>query len=385
MKKIGLYIIAGMLGGIFALGGFLLIVPQQAQQVSAIESPDFGKMVNQMPKNLKMLGDAPADFTKAAKIGMPAVVHIHARQTGTTTNNREDRSMDLFREFFGDDFSPFGQMPMEGSGSGVIISKDGYIVTNNHVVEYADEVSVTLFDKRKFKANIIGTDPTTDLAVLKIEGHGMPTLKFSDSDRTKVGQWVMAVGNPFDLTSTVTAGIISAKGRSIDILGGGAAIESFIQTDAAVNPGNSGGALIDLEGNLVGINTAIMTRTGRFAGYSFAVPSNIVSKVVEDLMEYGSIQRGFIGINIRDLDADTASDLGLNITEGVHVISLVDDGAAIKAGLLPDDVIIAVNGKDVKSAPELQELVGRLRPGDEVQLDVNRLGEQKSFNVRLKK
>ncbi|MEM6722743.1 MAG: trypsin-like peptidase domain-containing protein [Bacteroidota bacterium] len=388
MKKFVGMTFSAVMGGLVALGIFIWVIGGV---------PDAGLLLDQNSQLVnetvvsRDLTTIPANFTKAASVGMPAVVHIQARETSTVTRNRnqqEDQSMELFREFFGDDFnfgSPFGQVPREGSGSGVIISKDGYIVTNNHVVEFANEIDVTLFDKRKYKAELVGTDPNTDLAVLKIEGNGLPNLNFADSDKTKVGEWVLAVGNPFDLTSTVTAGIISAKARSIDILGGGAAIESFIQTDAAVNPGNSGGALIDVEGGLIGINTAIMTRTGMFQGYSFAVPANIVEKVVDDLIQFGSTQRGFIGVNIRDLDAETANELGINIVEGVHVVSLVEDGAAIKAGVLPDDVITAVNGKNIKSAPELQEMIGRMRPGDIVLLDINRLGENHQLSVQLKK
>lgn len=380
MKQLTTLFIAALLGGMFALGGSLILSPETSK-VETIEQERFGKLAN---FNTGRIQNAPIDFVKAAEIGMPAVVHIAAKQTqARNAPSGYDKNLDdIFRDFM----NPLGgaPSPRQGTGSGVIVDQYGYIVTNNHVVEFADEFEVTLFDKRKFNAQLVGTDPTTDLAVLKIEGNMLPTLNYGNSDKAKVGEWVLAVGNPFDLTSTVTAGIISAKGRNIDILGGGSAIESFIQTDAVVNPGNSGGALIDVDGNLIGINTAIKTRTGSYAGYSFAVPSSIVQKIVEDLITHGSAQRGFLGINIDDLDDDTAKELGLNFSEGVYVVSLVSSGSAIKAGVLPGDVITGVNGVNVTSAPELQEQVGTKRPGDIVLLDVNRRGKEKTIKVLLK-
>ncbi len=378
MKQFTSLILAAILGGAIALGGFFYINKGEIANTQ-IEASLGKKVSNQSPTNF-ITNSTPEGFTMAAEKAMPAVVHIKARKTNRNTSRSNDPA-DLFREFFGDDF---GYGPQEGSGSGVIFRRDGYIVTNNHVVEGANELEVTLFDNRTFRAELIGRDPNTDLAVLKIDGTNFPMLDFSDSDGTKVGEWVLAVGNPFDLTSTVTAGIISAKGRNIDILGGGSAIESFIQTDAAVNPGNSGGALINTKGNLIGVNTAIMTRTGMFQGYSFAVPSNIVEKVVDDLIQFGATQRGYIGVNIRDMDSQIAQELGLNITKGVHVVSLMDNGAALKAGVLPDDVITAVNGKSINTSPELQELVGQKRPGDKVVLDINRQGNSKRIEVILK-
>ncbi len=380
MKQLTTLIIAALLGGMIALGGSLLLTPQSSKAETA-DQEQFGKLTN---LNIGKIQNTPVNFVKAAEISMPAVVHIAAKQTQARNNpSGYDKNLDdLFRDFM----NPLGggQAPRQGTGSGVIVDQYGYIVTNNHVVEYADDFEVTLYDKRKFNAKLIGTDPTTDLAVLKIEGNMLPTLDYGNSDKAKVGEWVLAVGNPFDLTSTVTAGIISAKGRNIDILGGGSAIESFIQTDAVVNPGNSGGALVDTEGRLIGINTAIKTRTGSYAGYSFAVPTSIVRKVVEDLITYGSAQRGFLGINIDDLDDETAKELGLNFSEGVYVVSLVDSGSAIKAGLLPGDVITGVNSVKVNSAPELQEQVGTKRPGDIVILNVNRRGKEKEIKVLLK-
>ena len=252
------------------------------------------------------------------------------------------------------------------------------------MVDFADEITVTLYDQRKFKATKVGTDPTTDLALIKIEAEELPVLAFGNSDDVKVGEWVLAVGNPFNLTSTVTAGIVSAKGRNINILEGGTAIESFIQTDAAVNPGNSGGALVDQQGNLIGINTAIASYTGSFSGYSFAVPASIVMKVVEDLKEFGSAKRGFMGVSIQNMDSELATDLGVNIVEGVHIVGVQDGGAADDAGMKVDDIVTQINGRNVKTAPELQELVGRNRPGDEIEVTINRKGALKKLYITLK-
>jgi len=320
----------------------------------------------------------PFDFVEAAEIAMPSVVHIHAEKT-RSSSSRQNQSP--FEDFFG---SPFDGA-RKGSGSGVIISRDGYIATNNHVVEFADKVSVTLFDNRTFEAEIIGLDKQTDLAVLKIDANRLPVLQKADSDRAKIGEWVLAVGNPFELNSTVTAGIISAKGRDINIIEGNTAIESFIQTDAAVNPGNSGGALVDAKGRLLGINTAIATQTGSFSGYSFAIPVNMMTKIVDDIIEHGSYQRGFLGINIEDLDNEYADELGLDITQGVVVKNVIDRGAAQYAGLLPKDVITSVDDQKIKSAPELQELIGRKRVGEVVNLTINRSGKIKQIPVKLKK
>jgi Do/DeqQ family serine protease len=267
----------------------------------------------------------------------------------------------------------------------VIISNKGYIVTNNHVIKGATDVEVTLYDKRKYKAEIIGTDPNTDLAVLKIKAEELPTITFANSDEAKIGEWVLAVGNPFDLNFTVTAGIISAKGRNINILGGqNKNIESFIQTDAAVNPGNSGGALVTANGELLGINTAIATPTGTYAGYSFAVPINLVKKVVSDLMAYGEVKRGYLGVIIQDMNSEVAARENLTITQGIFVSELVENGAAEKAGLKEGDVIIEVNGVSTKSVPELQEQIGSRNPGDEITLTIHRKGTKKQMSVKLK-
>ena len=386
IKKMFSLVFAGMVGGLITFGGLQYYLSNH--QVALQASPPPAQSVSKL--NLPAGGSAvPASFTTAARKAMPAVVHITAAESADLARQRRQNSDDPFQQFFGNDFffgSPFGgNQPRQGAGSGVIISEDGYIVTNNHVVEFADEVMVTLFDNHEYQASVVGTDPKTDLAVLKIEASGLPVMRNADSDLAEVGQWVLAVGNPFDLTSTVTAGIISAKGRNINIINNSRdAIEAFIQTDAAVNPGNSGGALVDTEGQLLGINTAIATQTGSFSGYSFAIPVNMVTRIVNDIIEYGSYQRGYLGINISDLDNERADELNLQITQGVIVESLVGGGAAEFAGLLPNDVIIGVNGRQVKSVPELQELVGRAQVGEVLDIDVNRNGDSVSIPVKLR-
>ncbi len=378
MKNLLSLILAGIIGGMITLGGVYLLQPASTQNAQ-ITNEAYAKTIS---NNLNVKAGsiaAPSNFTAAAETAMPSVVHIKATSGGS---NSQSQSNDPFDFFFG---NPDRGGIRGGTGSGVIYSSDGYIVTNNHVVEDANDIEVTLFDNRTYKAKVVGTDTQTDLAVLKIEARGLPVLKKADSDRAKIGEWVLAVGNPFELNSTVTAGIISAKGRDINIIKGNTAIESFIQTDAAVNPGNSGGALVDANGRLLGINTAIATQTGSYAGYSFAIPVNMMNKIAEDIIEYGSYQRGFLGINILDLDNDLADELGLNITQGVVVQRTIEGGAAQYAGLLPNDVITKVNGSKVNTAPELQELVGRKRVGDTLKLTINRAGKTKEIPVKLKK
>ena len=322
------------------------------------------------------------DFTIAAELSVHAVVHVK-----TKTKMRQTYTMDPFLEFF------FGnpnrgqqrEMPMqEGAGSGVIISPDGYIVTNNHVVGDADEIEVTLNDKRAFTATVVGKDPNTDIALIKIDVDDLPTIPFGNSDALKVGEWVLAVGNPFNLTSTVTAGIVSAKARNINILNAEMKIESFIQTDAAVNPGNSGGALVNTRGELVGINTAIASRTGSFAGYSFAIPSSIVSKIVSDIREFGVVQRAILGVGISDISNELAKEKNLKTMNGAYVGNVMENGAAAKAGMKEGDIIVNVNGIKVNSSSELQEQVGRYRPGDLVYIEVLRDNSTKRLQVELK-
>ena len=309
---------------------------------------------------------APTNFTKAAESVTAAVVNVKTFQ--------EESGFPLWRS----------GTYSSSSGSGVIVSPDGYIVTNNHVISDGGTIEITLNDKRELKAEIIGIDLATDLALLRIKADNLAYLPFGNSDSLRVGEWVLAIGNPFDLESTVTAGIVSAKGRSIDILEGNDRIESFIQTDAAVNPGNSGGALVDAQGRWLGINTAISTRTGFFQGYSFAIPVNIVNKIVDDIIEYGAYQRAYLGVGIFELDGDYATENDLPLSQGVVVDNIDDGGSAQYAGILPKDVILAVDGRQVRSVPQLQEIVGRAKVGDTLTLTVFRNGREIEVPVRLK-
>jgi len=333
------------------------------------------------------------DFSETAERVTPSVVSIRSTQAQDYTA-RQGGVPDQYRDFFGDEFfkrffgpqqqGPRSPAPRVAGGSGVIISEDGYIVTNNHVIDNATDIEVVLSDNRNYKATVIGTDPTTDLALIQIKEKGLPAIQIDNSDQVKIGEWVMAVGNPYNLTSTVTAGIVSAKGRNINILREQYAIESFIQTDAAINPGNSGGALVNLQGGLVGINTAIASPTGAYSGYGFAVPSNIVTKVVDDLIKYGTVQRGYLGVTIRGLTGNFAEEKDIDLTEGVYVDSVVANSAAASAGIQKGDVILEVDNTQVKSSAELIEQIARRRPGDEVNVLVYRDGKEKSFDVVLK-
>ncbi len=320
------------------------------------------------------------DFTEAAESTINAVVHV---KTQTEVNMQ----LDPWAQFFNQKTQPQIQM---GSGSGVIITADGYIVTNNHVIDGATNITVSLNDGSDFSATLVGSDPSTDLALLKIESQSdLPTIPFGNSDDVRVGEWVLAVGNPFDLTSTVTAGIVSAKARNINLLEFDPnndifPVESFIQTDAAVNPGNSGGALVNTRGELIGINSAIASKTGSFSGYSFAIPSGIVEKVTRDFIEFGDVQRAYIGVVIRNVDQSIAAELGLKKVAGILVNDLSENGAAAEAGIVKGDVILAVNSVIVNSVPELQEQVSKFRPGDEVIVKVWRTGKEKELSLVLR-
>ena len=317
----------------------------------------------------------PADFTYAAEKSVEAVVHV---KTKIDVSSRYSMNIDPFFDFFfGRPSQPREPQYREGSGSGVIISTDGYIVTNNHVIDNASTVEVTLNDKRKFDAKVIGTDPSTDIALLKIEAENLPIIEFGDSDDLHIGEWVLAVGNPFNLTSTVTAGIVSAKARNINILNAEMKIESFIQTDAAVNPGNSGGALVNTRGELIGINTAIASQTGSYSGYSFAVPTTIVSKVVADLKEYSVVQRAVLGVQIADINDELAKEKNLKTLKGAYI-------AAADASLKEGDIITGINGQTVNSVAELQEQVSRYRPGNDIKVNYIRDGKNESVIVTLK-
>jgi len=337
----------------------------------------------------------PGDFSTAAEAVTPMVVHI--RTTMTRTVRQQQQVPDIFREFFGDEFGGGQRQPRrqqgQASGSGVIISKDGYIVTNNHVVQDADEVEVIMTDKRSFKAKVIGTDPLTDLAVIKVDANNLPAITLGDSDALKLGEWVLAVGYPLDLESTVTAGIVSAKGRRIGILDQNISktdakpdspVEAFIQTDAAINPGNSGGALVNLRGELVGINSAIASATGYYSGYGFAVPVSLVKKVSADLLKYGNVQRGYIGILPIELNSTVAKEKGAKIGRGIYVENVVEKGAAEAAGLKKGDVIVKMEGQPLDSDAQMREIIGRRRPGDIVNVTVNRDGTERDFKVELR-
>lgn len=319
--------------------------------------------------NLKAQTIPNIDFTQAAEHTVHAVVHIqcdYAQQTN------------FYEDFFGFLIPQQRSRTFQTSGSGVIIDKDGYIVTNNHVVQDADSIQVILNDKRRYKARIIGTDPSADLAVIKIEASDLPIVEFGDSDNSKIGQWVLAVGNPFNLTSTVTAGIISAKARNLNILGNkmnSNPLKSFIQTDAAVNPGNSGGALVDLDGKLVGINTAIASNTGSYAGYSFAIPSNIVRKITSDIIKYGITQIAYLGVSTAEIDSRLAETKGIKNLNGVYIVSILDIGSAKEAGLKEGDIIIQISGKDINYNSELNEVLAQSSPGDKIMVKYEREGK----------
>ncbi len=380
-------IVASFLGAVLAVGGMQLFFPapdptlnQQAVTpahfTNYFESKDFT-----VPDGL--------NFVYAAEVSTPTVVHIQSTFEGKSYAN----PMDDFWEFFGYRGQPDNNQrrapQSRGFGSGVIISTDGYIVTNNHVIDNAGEIEVTLADKRHYEAKLIGTDPNTDLALLKIEENQLPYINMGNSDDLRIGEWVLAVGNPFaqgtqyDLTSTVTAGIVSAKARNINILGRNYGIESFIQTDAAVNPGNSGGALVNLKGELVGINTAIATPSRTFAGYSFAIPATLVTKVINDLKEYGVVQRALLGVQIADV-ANVAEARNLDEVAGVYVVEVNPNSAAEEAGLKKGDIIVKIGENMVATSSELQELVGRNSPGDEISVTYKREGKQYTTKAVLR-
>lgn len=379
MKQIISFLLAGMLGGLIVLGGIHLLNDDSSPQ---IEEKAFVRMTNDNKSSVSL---PTFDFKEAASRTLDGVVHIKAIESQEKAYQRRQHSRSPFSLFFDDDFFSFGEpRRREGTGSGVILTKDGYIVTNNHVIEFADEVEVTLHDNRRFDADVIGRDPQSDIAVLRIDANDLSPVSLGDSDALAIGEWVLAVGNPFNLTSTVTAGIVSAKARRLGVNRNVGAIESFIQTDAAVNPGNSGGALVDKDGNLVGINTAIASQTGSFAGYSFAIPINIAIKIVDDIIQYGSYQRAYLGVGITNLDGDFANELGVNLTTGVVVMDVYDGGSAQYAGLLPNDIITKVEEYDIKNVPELQEVIGRYRVGETINVYINRRGKDKTVPVTLK-
>ena len=324
------------------------------------------------------LDDYP-DFTYAAESAVDAVVFV---KVTIKSQGQQYMGDDFFRFFFGDQF-PGQQRERQGSGSGVIIRPDGYIVTNNHVVESASKVEVTLNNNKTYEATVIGTDPATDVALIKIDADNLPVIEFADSDQLRLGEWVLAIGSPLgeELRSTITAGIVSAKGRSMPNYDGKFKIESFIQTDAAVNPGNSGGALVNKAGKLVGINTAIISTTGSYTGYSFAVPSNIVSKIVGDLIDFGSVKRVMLGVTISPISDEIAKDLKLSSQLGVYVNEVTKGGSADKAGLKKGDIIVAIGGTDTPGTAKLQEKVNSFHPGDTTTVSVIRDGKREEISL----
>jgi serine protease Do len=388
-------VLVGLLSSATTIAGFKLLDSGSERDVILKESP--AESLTRFTST-GMPAGTPGDFTYAAETATPTVVHIKSSMM-RQSRDVSSQMPDFFRDFFGEDMGrQRGPQRAEASGSGVIISSDGYIVTNNHVVEGADELEVTLHNKTKVRAKVVGTDPSTDLAVIKVEEKDLPAITFGNSDAAKVGEWVVAVGNPFNLESTVTAGIVSAKGRGLGIISqeyarkygnstnyeGDSPLESFIQTDAVVNPGNSGGALVNLKGELIGINTAIASPTGSFAGYAFAVPSGIVKKVSSDIIKYGNVQRGYLGIALDDLDSRKAEEYGVKVSSGVYVRDFTENSAGEAAGMKKGDVVVKVDGRSIGSIPELQQSIGLHRPGDKVVITVNRNGSEKDLNVTLR-
>lgn len=381
MKKYSKYLVVAMSALAFAFSTGTLI------KVNATQAPSTA-----VPAQ-------PVDLTYAAEKSLPSVVHI------LSTKNSKVQTIEVqsdpFSDFFSDPFGFFGNPnqsqdgkqkrsvrtpKQQGSGSGVIISTDGYIVTNNHVVADADELTVTLNDNKEYSARIIGTDKTTDLALIKIDAKDLPAITIANSENIKVGEWVLAVGNPFNLTNTVTAGIVSAKGRSLYQNG----VESFIQTDAAINPGNSGGALVNTRGELIGINAMLYSQTGSFSGYGFAIPTSIMNKVVDDLKKYGTVQRAVIGIqgqdvkNYVDAQKEQGKDVDLGTMEGIYVAKVLEESSAEEAGLKAGDVITAIDGKEMNKMADLQEYLAKKRPGDKVSVSYLRDKKKASKTMTLK-
>jgi len=364
---------SAILGGGVAVGGYKLLEPAPSAAPQTVAADPQVRYTSEMRSSAYAVPEG-LNFVAAAAAVTPAVVHVMTEYAAPAVDNSRMQMDPFLRQFFGDQFEQFhGQQPQsggQGSGSGVIIAANGYIVTNNHVIDKASKIEVVLDDKRKFDAELVGADPSTDLAVLKVKADNLPFVKYGNSDDVKVGQWVLAVGNPFNLNSTVTAGIISAKGRNINILRreDNMGIESFIQTDAVVNPGNSGGALVNLNGDLIGINSAIASRSGAFEGYAFAIPSSIASKVVDDLLKYKVVQRALLGVQIQEVDAKLASEKKLNTLNGVYIQGLSKSSAAAEAGLKAGDIITEINGVAVNTSSQLQEQVARFRPGDKIKV-----------------
>lgn len=383
LKNVLVMLLAAVTGGIVSLGGYTLLAESKVSQKVIYKDTLTGKSSyskeNTSNKSAKLTDYSSTkesertpsfNFKGVSKEVLPTVVHI---KTSIKVQRGQGR-LPFFDKF---------PRMRKGSGSGVIYSKKGYIITNNHVVENASKIKVTLHNKQTYKAEIVGTDKSTDLAVLKIDAENLNPIDIGKSSKLAIGEWVLAVGNPFNLTSTITAGIVSAKARNLNLLGGGTHIESFIQTDAAVNPGNSGGALVDSKGNLVGINTAIASKTGEYAGYAFAIPTSIVTKVADDIIKYGEVKRGFLGVSIRNVNDKIADKKNLENIRGALVVGLMNNSAAGEAGIQKGDILVSVNGETINSVPELQAIIGQKHPGDKVKVTVLRDGEEITKKVTL--
>jgi serine protease Do len=399
MKRIGMIALAAFIGGASAIGAYKML-DHNNDGLSLAEKQNVVFASNP----IKVSSAGTADFVEAAAAVSPAVVHI--KTTFKSGETSDDSPMDMMEQFFGGGSSSRrSRVPRAASGSGVILTPDGYIVTNNHVVDNAEKVEVILSDRRKVIAKVVGRDPNTDLALLKVEATNLPIVKMGNSDNVQIGEWVLAVGFPLNLQTTVTAGIVSAKARSIGILDQQeptredyenyrrtgkitpktrTAIESYIQTDAAINPGNSGGALVNASGELVGINSAIASQTGFNEGYGFAIPVNLAKKVLEDIRKYGAVKRGYIGVSFSPLDADKAEELNVKDISGLYVNDVPAGGAAASAGIKSGDIIKKIGGVEINDSPDLQEKIGRLSPGDKVQLTILRAGQLKNVEVTLR-
>lgn len=370
-RSVLIVLLSAIVGGLTAYAVVKGLVKEQTQVVESVEGARF--------RTVNLSQDNWPDFTYAAESAVDAVVYVRV----VSTQTQQQAPSSIFDFFFGYPGAAPQQRERVGSGSGVIIREDGYIVTNNHVIEGATKIEVTLNNNQTYPATLVGTDPATDVALLKVEASGLPFIPFGDSDKLRLGEWVIAIGSPYDLRSTITAGIVSAKGRSMPS-NGEFKIESFIQTDAAVNPGNSGGALVDKAGNLVGINTAIISQTGSYTGYSFAVPSNIVKKIAYDLMDFGSVKRAVLGISMQAIDDKIAEDLKLSSRNGVYISEVSKSGAADEAGIKAGDILIAIDSTKLTTPASVQEAVSRFSPGDEAVVTVIRYGKEKMFDVKFK-
>ena len=371
MKKVVLTVLLSALAGGLVAFAVVKRAENNTGRQEVVISPDGGQF-----RTVNLEQTEYPDFTYAAESAVDAVVYVKV----TVKDVTRTAPSSIFDFFFGYEGTP-QERERVGSGSGVIIRPDGYIVTNNHVVEGASKIEVTLNNNKTYEATLVGTDPATDVALIKVDAQGLPVIPFGNSDNLRLGEWVIAIGSPYDLRSTITAGIVSAKGRSMPNYNGEFKIESFIQTDAAVNPGNSGGALVDKAGNLVGINTAIVSQTGSYTGYSFAIPSNIVKKIAYDLIDFGSVKRAVLGVTMRPVDDKLAKEMKLSSPNGVYIVEVLKGSAADEAGIKEGDVIVAIDSVKTANASEVQEQVNRFHPGDRATMTVIRDGNDKVLEV----